>query len=81
MFCGPPRWAALWGSVLISGQITFVSQAEIEQGGGGCVLSKHTMYLLDGRTLNAPVMVIGAARFKLDTSKTDLLWVIGFISC
>lgn len=69
----------LWGSVLISGQIMFVSQAEIERG--GCVLSKHTMYLLDGRTLNVPVMVIGAARFKLDTSKTDLLWVIGFISC
>lgn len=50
----------------VYGEITFVSQAEV---GRGCVLSKHTIYLLDGRTLNVPVMVIGAARFNWTQAK------------
>lgn len=60
----------------VCGEITFVSQVEVRWG---CALCKHAISLLDGCTLNVPVMVIGAARFKLDASKTELLWVIRFI--
>lgn len=39
-----------------------------------------TIYFLYGCILNVPDLVmIGATRFKLDGSKTDLFWVMHFV--
>lgn len=45
----------------------------LKLGACGGVLFKHTVYLLYGRTLNVPDLVMRAARFKSDGRKTDLL--------